>query len=83
VRTTQGGRLEGDIRIEAAETRWLFTPRTPWQAGEYHLIASSILEDGAGNRVGHPFEVDAIASSKGENQATSIAVPFRLRSRPR
>jgi hypothetical protein len=83
VRTTRGDRVEGDIRIEAEETRWLFTPRTPWQAGEYHLIASSILEDVAGNRIGHPFEVDAIASPNGENQAASIAVPFRLRSRAR
>jgi hypothetical protein len=81
--TTRGDRVDGDIRIEAAETRWLFTPRTPWRAGEYHLVASSILEDVAGNRIGHPFEVNALASSKGENQATAAAVPFRLRSRPR
>ena len=83
VSTVRGDRVEGDIRIEATETHWLFIPRAPWQAGEYQLIASSILEDVAGNRIGRPFEVDALASSRGENQATSAAVPFRLRSRAR
>jgi hypothetical protein len=80
--TTRGDRVEGDIRTEAAETRWLFTPRARWRAGEYSLVASSILEDVAGNRIGHPFEVDSLASSKGGNQATSVTVPFRLLSRP-
>ncbi len=74
--------MEGDIRTEAAETRWLFTPRAPWRAGEYRLVASSILEDVAGNRIGHAFEVDSLTSSKGGNQATSVEVPFRLLSRP-
>jgi hypothetical protein len=73
-----GGRVDGDIRLEGAETRWLFTPHAPWQRGEYRLLASSILEDVAGNRIGRPFEVDALANGRGAQQATSAVVPFQI-----
>jgi hypothetical protein len=55
----RGGRVvEGQAIIEAAETRWSFTPRDPWAAGDHDLVALSFLEDLAGNRIGRPFEVD-------------------------
>jgi hypothetical protein len=81
--TARGDRLEGDMRIEAFETQWIFTPRAPWRAAAYRLIASSILEDVAGNRIGRSFEVNPLASSRGENEAASAAVPFRLWSHAR
>ncbi len=83
VRTARGERLEGDMRIEAFETHWIFTPLVPWRAAEYRLVAASILEDVAGNRIGRSFEVHALTSSKGENQARSAVVPFRLWPRTR
>ena len=43
---------------KAAETQWRFTPRDPWTAGDYDLVALAFLEDLAGNRIGRPFEVD-------------------------
>ena len=42
--------------------RWLFTPAGPWPAGELDLVALEILEDPVGNRIMHPFEVDAEAN---------------------
>jgi hypothetical protein len=53
-----GTPIDGDIAIESDETRWLFTPRAAWVAGEYDLVALAFLEDLAGNRVGRAFEVD-------------------------
>jgi hypothetical protein len=53
-----GTTVEGEVKIEAGETRWTFTPRDPWQAGEHQLVALSFLEDLAGNRIGRAFEVD-------------------------
>jgi hypothetical protein len=53
-----GKPIDGDIAIEADETRWLFTPSAPWTPGAYDLVALAFLEDLAGNRVGQPFEVD-------------------------
>ena len=46
------------VAIEAGETRWLFTPRDPWAAGDYDVVALAFLEDLAGNRIGRAFEVD-------------------------
>ena len=78
VSSLRGERVPGDIRLEAGETRWLFIPHAAWRAGEYRLLASSILEDVAGNRIGRPFEVEALASGRVETEATSAALPFRV-----
>jgi hypothetical protein len=58
-----GRSIEGDIRLDEADTRWTFTPRASWEAGAYELVALSILEDPAGNRIGRAFEVDTTAAS--------------------
>jgi len=76
--TETGQRLDGEIRVEQAETRWLFTPRTPWQPGEYRLVASSTLEDVAGNRIGRPFEVSSAGGSASQT-AKGAALPFLIR----
>jgi hypothetical protein len=67
----------GEIALHDSETRWSFRPGAPWRAGEYHLRASDILEDVAGNRIGKAFEVDAEAGSRGA-QARPAAIPFRI-----
>ena len=46
-------------RWVAAETRWRFTPASPWRRGDYRLVVGTELEDLAGNSVAQPFEVDA------------------------
>src|SRR2546426_7401057 len=74
VSTVRGERVPGDIRLEAGETRWLFTPRTPWQAGEYRLLAASILEDVSGNRIGRPFEVGGVGSDDANDYPTPAAL---------
>ena len=75
---TRGGRpLAGEIRVEQGETRWTFTPRAPWQPGEYRLVAAATLEDAAGNRIGRPFEVDAV-DAQGPGRARGAEVPFRI-----
>ena len=63
--------------VEAAETRWTFTPREPWANGTYQLLALSILEDRAGNRIGRPFEVDQFT------QADRLEEPERTSTIPR
>ena len=52
------GLVGGEAVIESGETRWLFTPRDAWAAGNYELVAFAFLEDLAGNRIGRAFEVD-------------------------
>ena len=62
-----GGRMvAGDIGLEAADTRWVFRPVDAWEPGAYQLVALSILEDPAGNRIGRPFEIDMTKSTASE-----------------
>jgi hypothetical protein len=81
--TGRGEPVPGEISLEAGETRWLFVPRAPWQPGEYRLLASSVLEDVAGNRIGRPFEAEARPDGKVGVEATSAALPFRIVSSAR
>ncbi len=55
--------VDGTITLEAADTRWLFTPAGPWPSGGFDLVALEILEDPVGNRIMHPFEVPAEANN--------------------
>jgi hypothetical protein len=75
--------VAGRIAVGNAETEWLFTPETSWQAGEYGLAVLPVLEDPAGNRVGRPFEVPtAEATAEGRTGSTRI-VPFTIDEPPR
>ena len=74
----RGEIVPGGIRLDAGETRWLFTPGAAWQSGEYRLLAASVLEDVSGNRIGRPFEVDSHDATGGDQTATSAALPFRI-----
>ena len=74
----RGTRVAGEVRLDAGETRWLFIPHERWQAGEYRLLVSSILEDVAGNRIGRPFEVKGPADGKLATEAKSAVLTFRV-----
>ena len=50
--------LEGEVTIGPQELTWSFAPAEPWTAGQHNILALSMLEDLAGNRVGRAFEVD-------------------------
>ena len=75
-----GAPVAGDIRIEAGETRWVFTPNEPWRAGSYQLLALSILEDVAGNQIGRAFEVDNFDTVDKGPDPQSILLPFTIGS---
>lgn len=69
-------RVDGDVELEADDTRWRFTPLAVWQGGGYNLVASSVLEDPAGNRIGSPFE--AVGNSKGREAPDEFRVGFTI-----
>lgn len=75
-----GTRVPGVAATDTAESRWLFTPRAPWIAGEYQLVALSILEDLAGNQIGRAFEVDAFDRVDDSPQPDVFTRPFRIDS---
>jgi hypothetical protein len=49
----------------------------PWKAGQYRLVAASILEDVAGNRIGRPFEVASL-NGRAAPRASGAVLPFRI-----
>jgi hypothetical protein len=74
-----GESVTGDVAIEAAETRWTFTPRDPWQAGRHDLLALDTLEDAAGNQIGRAFEVDNFDTVDKSPNPQRILIPFEVR----
>jgi hypothetical protein len=77
--TRNGKEVDGVIDVDQAETRWTFTPTTPWTAGVYQLLALDILEDLAGNQIGRAFEVDNFDTvDKGPDPKT-ITIPVHVK----
>jgi hypothetical protein len=77
VSAASGTPVEGAVAVESGQTRWTFTPRAPWRAGEYTLRAATILEDLAGNSLGRPFEVDVF--ERVEDRALDVSETLRFR----
>ncbi len=73
-----GTRLDGEAGITNWETRWSFTPARPWTAGAYSLVALSILEDLAGNRIGLPFEIDVDEQIDEPADQVTYRIPFEI-----
>lgn len=71
--------VAGDITIDREETRWSMTPAEAWQAGTYELVALSILEDRAGNRIGRAFEVQAFERTNRPAEPESASIPFAVK----
>lgn len=69
--------FDGDATVEANGTRWRFTPAKLWQRGEYALVASSMLEDPAGNRIGRPFDAGP-RSPEDDRTPGEYRVPFSV-----
>ena len=78
VETGDGRPIQGDIEIQENETRWAFTPEEPWEERNYHLVAMSILEDLAGNRIGGLFEVDVFNRVEQPDEREVYSVPFAV-----
>lgn len=58
VRGPDGVLLDGVAEIGDFELSWSFTPPSPWQSGEHHLLVESRLEDIAGNTPKRVFDRD-------------------------
>lgn len=71
-----GAPIAGVARLEAEETRLIFTPAAPWRPGPYQLAVSPILEDLAGNRPGRPFDIDRAAPGQPAPDALAATLSF-------
>jgi hypothetical protein len=75
----RGEKVPGTVEVSRQETCWRFTPKTPWKAGRYHLVADTRLEDLAGNSIGRPFEVDERHPNERETKSETVRLPFAVR----
>jgi hypothetical protein len=80
VADSAGERVAGDVAVEANETRWRFTPESPWRPGAYRLVVDTALEDLAGNSIGRPFEVDVFRNVERRVKAETVSIPFEVRA---
>jgi hypothetical protein len=70
--------LAGMVRLERAETRFVFAPADPWTSGRYTLRADPVLEDIAGNRLGRPFDIDRRAPGQRDAEARGAELAFEI-----
>jgi hypothetical protein len=73
-----GAVLAGEASIDPGETRWRFTPKDPWPAGEHQIVALAFLEDLAGNRIGRAFEVDDFERTDRTPEPERHTLAFRV-----
>jgi hypothetical protein len=81
VEDAEGKKTGGTATVREGESNWSWVPDQPWAAGEYQLVAESILEDLAGNSLDRPFEVTEEAGDQVRElrYAKQMRRPFRLR----
>jgi len=74
-----GVALAGDVEVGQHETRWTFTPSSPWRPGAYQLAALDILEDLAGNQIGRAFEVDNFDTVDKSPNPQAVTLAFTVK----
>jgi hypothetical protein len=75
----RGQKVEGTVAVTDDETRWRFTPESPWRAGAYDLVVDTALEDPAGNNIARPFEVDVFRPIERRVETKTTKVPFSVK----
>jgi len=73
-----GQPVVGEVSVDAHETRWSMTPSEAWKPGRYELVALSILEDLAGNRIGRAFEIVSFERADKASEPDVTRIPFSL-----
>lgn len=76
----RGGRaVDGAVAVDRQESRWLFTPREPWKAGDYRLNIDRGLEDLAGNSIEQAFDIDVFERVTEHIATARTWLPFHVR----
>ncbi|MEM7799845.1 MAG: hypothetical protein AAF633_11690 [Chloroflexota bacterium] len=77
IRTADGERVQGEIRVNQQEREWHFVPNRPWQTGDYELWVNTKLEDIAGNNLHGLFDTPPEERTLLLDQ-TEVIVPFLI-----
>ncbi|MEM0934178.1 MAG: hypothetical protein AAGJ12_17020 [Bacteroidota bacterium] len=69
--------VKGLIAIKNQETEWHFSPKEPWQCGNYILHVNSRLEDPSGNNINGLFD-HKIGALKYEKEGVVETIPIQI-----
>jgi hypothetical protein len=78
VADANGRRLSGEQRVDSGEQRWQFVPANSWRSGERQLVALTILDYMAGDRIGRAFEVDQFSRVDESAEPETVTVKFKI-----
>lgn len=70
--------IGGRVVIDQCETRWSFTPASPWAAGFYHVRVAPSLEDVCGNSVIAAFDRPLRSGSELAYEVATRSISFHL-----
>jgi hypothetical protein len=77
-----GKAIPGQIVLDRDETRWSFTPASPWAAGGHTIEILTSLEDLAGNKIGRAFDVDRFEQVQARNVSEVYTLRFTVSTTP-
>ncbi len=70
--------IAGRVVLEEYETRFRFTPDSPWKSGRHEIIIDGVIEDLAGNRLGKVFDVDTSDPAQSTSATPSATIAFEV-----
>jgi len=78
VRSASGAEIQGEVLVGQEERRWELWPTNPWLPGRFEVLVDNSLEDLAGNRIGQPFEVNAVGLGAKQLHADPVRLGFEI-----
>jgi hypothetical protein len=79
LRMIQVAQITGRVEVARHETEWRFTPDSPWQQRDYHLVIDTGIEDIAGNHIGAAFDIDIFEKVSKTIDRKTVTIPFSIR----
>lgn len=80
VASEHGERMRGRVAIDQGETRWCFTPDSPWGAGSYRVCVSPDLEDACGNTPYGAFDGPVRSTDDIALETAVRSIPFEVKA---
>jgi hypothetical protein len=78
VASEDGERIKGRVDVDQDETRWRFTPDSPWGVGVYWLHVSPVLEDICGNTPYGAFDGPLRSADELTQETVVRSIPFEV-----
>ena len=78
IESEDGPVIDGQVEVDQCETRWSFTPDSPWIAGPYRVRVGTSLEDVCGNTMTGAFDRPLRKDPNPATEMNGSALVFHL-----